>query len=77
VAGAWPHFQAGRHGDYIAAITDAVAQADVEAGVVVLAQASMAPAAERLAERGITALASPRLGVAHAVALHRQRVARL
>jgi hypothetical protein len=77
VAGAWPHFQAGRHGDYIAAITDAVAQADAAAGVVVLAQASMAPTAERLAEHGITALASPRLGVAHAVALHRQRVARL
>jgi len=72
VADAWPHFQAGRLGDYITAIVDAVAQADVAAGAVVLAQASMAPAAERLAERGIKALTSPRLGVAHAVALHRR-----
>lgn len=67
VAGAWAHFQAGRQGDYVQAIVDAVAGAPATDSVV-LAQASMAPAAELLAERGITALASPRLGVEHAVA---------
>jgi len=38
--------------------------------VVVLAQASMAPAVDALAKLGITALSSPRLGAEHAVALH-------
>jgi hypothetical protein len=66
---AWPHFEAGRHDDYIAAIVTAV-RAAVQAGeTVVLAQASMAPAAEHLVQLGITTLTSPRLGVAHAVGL--------
>jgi hypothetical protein len=72
VADAWPHFKAGRHGDYAAAIVDAIVRADAKAEAIVLAQASMAPAAERLAAQGIIALTSPRLGVAHALALHRQ-----
>jgi hypothetical protein len=72
VAQAWPHFQAGRQGDYIASIVAAVVQAAARADVVVLAQASMAPAAELLVQRGIAALASPRLGVEHAIALHGQ-----
>jgi hypothetical protein len=71
VGGAWAHFQAGRQGDYVGAIVAAVAP--VAAGrTVVLAQASMAPAAELLAARGIEALTSPRRGVEHAVALYRQ-----
>jgi hypothetical protein len=72
VADAWPLFQAGRHGEYIEAIVTAVVRAAPSSRhTVVLAQASMAPAAEWLAVRGIAALTSPRLGVEHAVALCR------
>lgn len=71
VTEAWAYFEAGRHDDYIAAIAAAVAEAPT-ADAVVLAQASMAPAAELLARQGIEALSSPKLGVAHAVALYRQ-----
>jgi hypothetical protein len=69
VAGAWAHFQSGDHARYIDAVVAAVTEA-APTGTVVLAQASMAPAAERLAARGITGLTSPRLGTEHAVALH-------
>lgn len=68
VTAAWPHFQAGREAAYIDSIVAAVAAAP-RGGAVVLAQASMAPAAPRLAQQGIQALTSPRLGVEHAVAL--------
>lgn len=68
---AWPHFEAGRLDDYIASLVEAVSAARPE-GVVVLAQASMAPAAARLAERGFTVLTSPRLGVEHAVRVWRE-----
>lgn len=71
---AWPHFEAGRLGDYIASLVEAVSAASPE-GVVVLAQASMAPAAARLAERGFTVLTSPRLGVEHAVRMWRELAA--
>ena len=69
VADAWPHFQAGDAARYIDAVVAAVSEA-APSSTVVLAQASLAPAAERLAARGITALTSPRLGAEHAVALH-------
>jgi NAD(P)H-dependent FMN reductase len=69
VAHAWPHFEAGRPRDYIDAIVEAVARVAAGADSVVLAQASMAPAAALLAERGIPALTSPRLGVQHAIEL--------
>lgn len=71
VADAWAHFQAGDHARYIDAVVAAVTEA-APAGTVVLAQASLAPAAEQLAARGIPTLTSPRLGAEHAVALHRQ-----
>lgn len=69
VADAWSHFQADRQRDYIDAIVVAVARAAAGADSVVLAQASMAPAAEQLAAHGISGLTSPRLGVQHAIAL--------
>ncbi len=69
VAGAWAHFQAGEQARYIEAVVDAVTEV-APTGTVVLAQASMAPAAERLAARGISALTSPRCGAEHAVSLH-------
>jgi hypothetical protein len=65
---AWPHFQAGRQGEYARLIAEAVARAPATDSVV-LAQASMAPAAELLAARGIRALTSPRLGAEHALSL--------
>ena len=70
VGDAWAHFEAGHHAEYIRAIVAAVARAPVAAtGSVVLAQASMAPAAEVLAAQGIRALTSPRRGVEHAISL--------
>ena len=66
---AWQHFLSGEQGKYMEAIVGAVSQANAASSMVVLAQASMAPAAQALAKLGITALSSPRLGVEHAVAL--------
>lgn len=71
VADAWAHFQAGDHARYIDTVVAAVTKA-APTGTVVLAQASLTPAAERLIARGISALTSPRLGTEHAVALHQQ-----
>ena len=70
VKDAWTHFSSGDQARYIESIVAAVAGADAASRTVVLAQASMAPAAPALAKLGITALSSPRLGVEHAVALH-------
>ncbi len=72
VQDAWRHFLAGDQANYIHAIVKAVSRADAASKVVVLAQASMAQAAEALARIGIAALSSPKLGVAHAVALARE-----
>jgi hypothetical protein len=67
---AWPYFTAGDHDRYIDTLVQAVSERSSAGKVVVLAQASMAPAVDALAKLGITALSSPRLGVEHAVALH-------
>lgn len=72
VEGAWAHFQRGAPPAYIQAIVDAVGPAAGDADVVVLAQASMAPAAEALARPGREVLASPALGVAQALARLRE-----
>jgi hypothetical protein len=69
VNGAWEHFLSGERQKYIDAIVNAVSSADASSSVVVLAQASMAPAASALERLGITVLSSPRLGVEHAVSL--------
>lgn len=63
VEGAWSHFIRGDHEAYIGAIVAAVRSAAVEANVIVLAQASMALAAEHLRNLGIAVLSSPMLGV--------------
>ena len=67
VAGAWAHFEAGRHDDYLQAIASAVRQSARRGETVVLAQASMAGAAALLADLPLTVLSSPRLGVAQAL----------
>ena len=60
---AWPHFERGDHDAYIAAIVAAVRAAPRAADVVVLAQASMADAADALGDLGVDVLSSPALGV--------------
>jgi hypothetical protein len=68
---AWPHFQRGDVERYAEEIARAVRRVATEADVVVLAQASMAPAAPLLNGAGILALASPELGVRAALATMR------
>jgi GNAT superfamily N-acetyltransferase len=64
---AWPHFEAGRLQAYHQTIASSIRAAMPRTGVVVLAQASMAPAAELLLELGVPVLSSPALGVAAAL----------
>ncbi|MBC7685333.1 MAG: Asp/Glu/hydantoin racemase, partial [Bdellovibrionales bacterium] len=61
--GAWQHFVSGNHDAYHEAIVRAVRACSSTATVVVLAQASMAPAASALQDLGIAVLSSPELGV--------------
>ncbi|MFZ4301830.1 aspartate/glutamate racemase family protein [Streptomyces cinereoruber] len=66
VEGAWERFEAGDREGYLDAVAAAVDRAPVtEDGVVVLAQASMADAAERTSTP-MTVLSSPRPGLAAA-----------
>jgi hypothetical protein len=68
VADAWQHFLDGDEDAYIRTIAEAVTAAVGQADVVVLAQASMAPAARALSGLGPEVLSSPMLGVQAAVA---------
>jgi hypothetical protein len=65
---AWAHFTAGDTEAYIDTIVQTVRSASGGASVVVLAQASMAAAAERLHDMGIEVLSSPKMGVRHIMA---------
>ena len=76
VADAWPLFAAGDRDGYAAAIADALRREAGHADAIILAQASMAGAADLLADLGIPVLASPRLGVEAAVAAWRARLAK-
>lgn len=66
----WPAFQEGRLHDYYEAIAERLTDAAREVDVLILAQASMAPAAE-IASRhiGIPILSSPRTGFEKALEL--------
>jgi hypothetical protein len=66
---AWTHFQAGALAAYRDAIVATVSPLAAQVDTVVLAQASMAPAAAPLAALGIRVLSSPRLGLEHALSL--------
>ena len=66
--GAWAHFEAGRQAAYLQAVAASVRAAAGGAGVVVLAQASMAGAAEHLLDLGKPVLSSPELGMRAALA---------
>jgi hypothetical protein len=70
-AGAFDLFRAGDAAGYAAAIEKAVRSEIGDADVVVLAQASMAPAAERLADLGVLVLTSTTLGFDRAAELAR------
>ncbi len=60
---AWPHFTKGNRDSYIQAVVQAVRSEPIHANVIVLAQASMAPAVECLQELGVEVLSSPSIGV--------------
>ncbi|QDI72668.1 arylsulfatase [Streptomyces calvus] len=62
VRGAWERFEAGDTAEYVRRVADA-ADAVTGADVIVLAQASMAPA-ERLTTTAVPVLSSPRPGLA-------------
>lgn len=67
VEGAWAHFESGQREAYLASIAAAVRQHAEPGETIVLAQASMAGAAEWLADTGLVVLSSPRLGLVHAL----------
>jgi hypothetical protein len=69
---AWPLFESGDLAAYHAAVTAAARRAAATHDVVVLAQGSMAPAAE-LAAAAVPVLSSPRLGVEAALRRWRER----
>lgn len=62
VAGAWERFEAGDHEGYLEVLAAALPGIAADADVVVLAQASMAGAADRV-DVGVPVLSSPRLAV--------------
>ncbi len=62
VAGAWGRFEAGDREGYLVAIAEALVSIAERCDVIVLAQASMADAADRV-DLGVPVLSSPRLAV--------------
>ena len=71
---AWRHFEVGDISTYAEAIAAKVIRAVSGNDVVVLAQASMSPAAQLLGHLGVPVLSSPRLGVKaalHALSMRR------
>ena len=69
VDGAWVHFERGDRERYYELIADAVKRDAGGFGAIVLAQASMAPAADLCRHVSIPILSSPRLGVEAALRL--------
>jgi hypothetical protein len=68
IESAWPYFERSDRDGYYQVIADALTTDLTEFGVVVLAQASMAPAADRCRNLTVPILSSPRLGVEAALA---------
>lgn len=71
-AGAWERFEGGDQAGYWRTIADCLRAHAAKADVIVLAQASMAGAAEYCTDLAVPILSSPRLGVAAAIAAYRQ-----
>jgi hypothetical protein len=68
---AWPLFESGDLVGYVREIAATVEATARPTDVIVLAQASMAPAAESLRHLGVPVLSSPKLGLEAAMAMHR------
>ncbi len=68
---AWARFEAGDADGYYAEITDTVTKCSGDVDAVVLAQGSMAPAADLCEGARAPVVSSPRLGVEAAVAAYR------
>jgi len=68
---AWPFFERGAHADYAAEIARTIEAVARPGDLVLLAQASMAPAADVARHLNIPILSSPRLGVEAALARYR------
>jgi len=64
---AWHHFIAGDRGSYVEQVADLIRRRAHDIDVVVLAQASMAPAVSLLDDLDIPVLASPELAVSRAL----------
>lgn len=69
IAGAWQKFLAGDRAGYLQAIAQSLQDLADRADVIVLAQASMAPALELCGDLGVAVLASPELGIRRALAV--------
>ncbi|MGO4258942.1 aspartate/glutamate racemase family protein [Marmoricola sp. RAF53] len=67
--GAWDLFEAGQHAAYVARVAAAARDLAGRVDVVVLAQASAAPAARLLEDGGVRVLSSPASAVRHAFTL--------
>jgi GNAT superfamily N-acetyltransferase len=70
--GAWERFEQGDRDGYLGAIAATLREVAGRADLIVLAQASMADAAERCGDLGVPILSSPRLGAESAVATYRR-----
>jgi hypothetical protein len=68
VQGAWDHFAAGDQESYERAIAYAIQKESAGTDVIVLAQATMAGAAERCEGIGVPILSSPEIGLLQALA---------
>ena len=72
IAEAWPHFQAGNSEAYVSTIAETLRGLDPVPEVIILAQASMAKAAQLLTDLDCEVLSSPRLGALAAIELARR-----
>jgi hypothetical protein len=71
MADLWPHFQMGEHMIYWQRIAERLRQQASAFDCIVLAQASMAGAADLLRDLPIPVLSSPRIGLEAAIATYR------
>jgi hypothetical protein len=71
---AWPLFEAGDDAGYLREIAKTVERVARPADLILLAQASMAPAADLLHHLGVPILSSPELGLRAAMAMYRSTV---
>jgi hypothetical protein len=70
-ASAWQKFEAGDHAGYVRDVADQVERAAATTDVIVLAQASMAAAAQLCPDLPVPVLTSPRSGLQAAIAMVR------